>query len=423
MFDSLPSQATAVASGAGFPGPAATQHNHDQPFQAYLAGLKAEGRYRVFADLERSAADFPCARYRQAPEDAGRMVTVWCSNDYLGQGRHPAVIAAMQEAATAGGVGAGGTRNISGTSAWHVRLEASLADWHGTEAALLFNSGYVANSATLSTLGKLLPGLVILSDAKNHASMIDGIRQSGAERVIVGHNDPEDLARKLALVAPERPKLVAFESLYSMDGDIAPLEAMLTVAERFGAMTYVDEVHAVGLYGPRGAGIADRDGLAHRITIIEGTLGKAVGCHGGYIAASRAIVDAIRSAAAGFIFTTSMAPPVAAAACTSLAVLKQAADLRIRHQDRAATLKAALTAAGLPVLPTDTHIVPVMIGDPVRCKAITDALLERFDIYVQPINYPTVARGTERLRLTPTPYHTDAMIAHLVKALSELVLK
>ncbi len=393
-------------------------HRHDAPFERYLAQLRSEGRYRVFADLERDAAAFPRARWRRTPEDTGVEVTVWCSNDYLGQGRHPDVIAAMQAVAGAGGVGAGGTRNISGTSTWHVRLEQTLAAWHAKPAALLFNSGYIANSASLAALGRLLPGLVILSDEKNHASMIDGIRQSGAAKVIFRHNDPADLAAHLAQIEPGRPLLVAFESLYSMDGDIAPLAAMLDVADQYGAMTYLDEVHAVGLYGPRGAGIAERDGLGNRVTIIEGTLGKAVGCHGGYIAGSRAIVDAIRSAAGGFIFTTSVAPPVAAAAVRSIELLMAGQDLRRAHAGQVATLKAALTAAGLPVMASESHIVPLMVGDAARCKAISDRLLTDHQIYVQPINYPTVPRGTERLRLTPTPFHSDALIGDLVRALT-----
>ena len=392
--------------------------NYQARFAQALDALRTEGRYRVFADIKRQCGAFPGAAH--IAEDGARKITVWCSNDYLGMGQSAVVRAAMHQAIDDVGAGSGGTRNISGTTHYHVELEAELADLHAKEAALLFTSAYVANDATLATLTKLLPGLVMFSDELNHASMIEGMRHGGGPKRIFRHNDVADLERLLKEYPRETPKLIVFESVYSMDGHISPVEKMCDLAKTYGALTYIDEVHSVGLYGPRGGGIAERDGQMHRIDIVNGTLAKGFGVMGGYIAASKDCCDAIRSYAAGFIFTTSLAPAVVAGALASVRHLKGSQLERARHQERARTLKARLTAAGLPVMDNPSHIVPVFVGDPVRCKAVTDTLLERFGIYVQPINYPTVPRGTERLRLTPSPQHTDADMDHLCASLAEL---
>jgi 5-aminolevulinate synthase len=387
-------------------------------FRRHLDSLHAEGRYRVFADLKRRRGAYPTAEH--FTKSGQHEVTVWCSNDYLGMSQNPKVVAAMHEAIDAVGAGSGGTRNISGTTHYHVELEAELADLHGKEAALLFTSAYVANDATLSTLQRLIPGLILFSDQKNHASMINGILRGGGEKHVFRHNDLDDLEAKLKSVPADAPKLIAFESVYSMDGHIAPIEAICDLAEKYGALTYLDEVHAVGLYGPRGGGISERDNVAHRIDIINGTLAKGFGVMGGYIAANQDIIDALRSFAPGFIFTTSLAPVIAAGALASIRHLKVSELERARLRERVRALKGKLADARLPVMDNPSHIVPVMVGDPVHCKAVTDMLLERYAIYVQPINYPTVARGTERMRLTPSPVHTDAQMDALLEALQEL---
>ncbi|MBY0294451.1 MAG: 5-aminolevulinate synthase [Methylobacterium sp.] len=392
--------------------------DYDALFRSALDRLHGERRYRVFADIERVAGRFPAARWRR-PDGETRDITVWCSNDYLGMGQHPEVVAALTETAQRCGVGAGGTRNIAGNTSPLVDLEHELADLHGKEAALVFTSGYVSNQTGIATIAKLIPNCLILSDAFNHNSMIEGVRQSGCEKKVFRHNDLAHL-EELLREARDRPKLIVFESVYSMDGDVAPIGAICDLAGRYGAMTYLDEVHAVGLYGPRGAGIAERDGVMHRVDVIEGTLAKGFGVVGGYITGTAALCDAVRSHAPGFIFTTALPPAIAAAATASIRYLKRSAAEREAHQRQAARTKVVLAEAGLPVLETDTHIVPVMVGDAELCKAAADRLLERHGIYIQPINYPTVPRGTERLRITPSPFHGEAHIARLADALVEV---
>jgi 5-aminolevulinate synthase len=392
--------------------------NYDDYFADALSRLRDENRYRIFAEIERIAGQFPRALWH-AP-GGPREIVIWCSNDYLGMGQHPKVIGAMVEAATRMGIGAGGTRNIAGTNHPLVMLERELADLHDKAAALVFTSGYVSNQTGISTIAKLIPDCLILSDALNHNSMIEGIRQSGLEKNIWRHNDMAHLEQLLAAAEPNRPKLIVFESLYSMDGDVAPIKVICELAERYGAMTYCDEVHAVGMYGPRGAGVAARDGAMHRIDVIEGTLAKAFGCLGGYIAGSSKLVDAVRSYAHGFIFTTALPPAICAAATAAIQHLKTSRWERDRHQQRAGRVKAVLTAAGLPVIANDTHIVPVVVRNPQKCKAASDVLLTEHGIYIQPINYPTVPRGTERLRITPTPFHEDVMVDDLADALVDV---
>lgn len=393
--------------------------DYNAALDSALQRLHDEGRYRTFIDIERRQGQFPRALWRR-PDGQEQEITVWCGNDYLGMGQHPVVLAAMHEALDATGAGSGGTRNISGTTIHHKRLEAELADLHGKEAALVFSSAYTANDATLSTLPKLFPGLIIYSDALNHASMIEGVRRNGGAKRVFRHNDVAHLRALLEADDPAAPKLIAFESLYSMDGDFGPIAPICDLAEEFGALTYLDEVHAVGLYGPRGGGVSEQDGLAHRIDLINGTLAKAYGVFGGYVAASAKMVDAVRSYAPGFIFTTSLPPAVAAGAAASVAHLKQDQALRDAHQTKARILKMRLRGLGLPIVDHGSHIVPVHVGDPVHCKMLSDMLLERFGIYAQPINFPTVPRGTERLRFTPSPVHSAQDLDHLVKALDQL---
>ena len=395
--------------------------DYDRALDASLRCLHDEGRYRTFIDIERQQGHFPHALWTR-PDGTQKEITVWCGNDYLGMGQHPEVLGAMHQALDATGAGSGGTRNISGTTVWHKRLEAELADLHGKEAALVFTSAYIANDATLSTLRSIFPGLIIYSDALNHASMIEGVRRGGGEKRIFRHNDLAHLRELLAKDDPAAPKLIAFESIYSMDGDFGPIREICDLADEFGALTYLDEVHAVGMYGPRGAGVAERDGVMGRVDIINATLAKAVGVFGGYIAASARMVDAIRSYAPGFIFTTSLPPAVAAGAAASLRFLKGEGGVRLRerHQTQAKILKARLKAMGLPIIDHCSHIVPVHVGDPVHCKMLSDMLLENHGIYVQPINYPTVPRGTERLRFTPSPVHGPGEIDRLVRAMDSL---
>ncbi|GLQ22383.1 5-aminolevulinate synthase [Algimonas ampicilliniresistens] len=390
--------------------------NYRGQFQTAVDQVRSEGRYRVFQDIRRKRGAFPKAIW-YPNEQTQRDIVVWCSNDYLGQGQNPCVMEAVKSAVDATGTGSGGTRNISGTTHYHVQLERELASLHQKDRSLIFTSGYVANEATLSVMSRILPGLIIFSDALNHASMIAGIRGARCEKQIFRHNDVAHLRELLAAADPSAPKLIAFESVYSMDADIAPIEAICDLAEEFGAMTYCDEVHAVGMYGPEGSGLCGQLGLMDRIDIIQGTLAKAYGMIGGYIAADSIIVDAVRSLASGFIFTTSIPPSTAAGALRSVRYLKQSGDVRTRHQDRAAALKARFRAADLPFIDGPTHIVPLLIGDPVRCKAISDYLIEVHGLYVQPINYPTVPKGTERLRFTPSPFHTEAMMDELLQAL------
>ncbi len=392
--------------------------NYDDFFANALDQLRGERRYRVFADLERIAGRFPHALWH-SPQGA-REVVIWCSNDYLGMAQHPKVIGAMVETATRMGAGAGGTRNIAGTNHPLVDLERELADLHGKATALVFTSGYVSNQTGIATIARLLPNCLILSDSRNHNSMIEGVRQSGCEKQIWRHNDVRHLEELLKAADPARPKLIVFESLYSMDGDIAPIQAICDLAERYGAMTYCDEVHAVGMYGPRGGGICDRENAMHRIDVLEGTLAKAFGCLGGYIAGSVPMIDAVRSYAPGFIFTTALPPAICAAATAAIKHLKTSRWERERHQERAGRVKEILNAAGLPVMSTSTHIVPVFVGDPDKCKQASDLLLEEFGIYIQPINYPTVPRGAERLRITPSPYHDDVLINALAEALVDV---
>ncbi len=420
-----------MAAGTNKPGrdapvPAGSPGHNDPPYRRMydkavsdaLAAVHAEGRYRVFADIKRNQGDFPNARYFK--DGDVREITVWCSNDYLSMGQHPVVAEAMHKAIEDVGAGSGGTRNISGTTHYHVELEAELADLHHKEAALLFTSGFISNDATLSTLAKILPGCVMISDEMNHASMIDGIRRGGGPKRIFRHNDMDDLEGILASLPFDTPKIIAFESVYSMDGDFAPIAQICDLAEKYNALTYMDEVHGVGLYGPNGGGVGERDNVMDRVDIIEGTLAKAFGVMGGYVAASSEMIDVIRSYASGFIFTTSLSPVLVAGILASVRHLKSSSAERDALHERAGALKAALVAADLPVMPSPSHIVPILVGDPLLCKEVTDKLLDEFNIYVQPINYPTVPKGTERLRLTPGPFHSDEKIAELVSALEAI---
>ena len=392
---------------------------YDNAIDAALTRLHAEGRYRTFIDIERRQGQFPKAVW-QKPDGTSREITVWCGNDYLGMGQHPEVLASMHDAIDRSGAGTGGTRNISGTTLYHRALEAELADLHGKEAALVFTSAYIANDATLSTLRTIFPGLIIYSDALNHASMIEGVRRGGGEKRIFRHNDVAHLRALLLADSPAAPKLIAFESIYSMDGDFGPIAAICDLADEFGALTYLDEVHAVGMYGARGAGVAERDGQMARLDIVNGTLAKAFGVFGGYIAASAKMVDAVRSYAPGFIFTSSLPPAVAAGAATSVKVLKTAQNLRDAHQAKAKILKLRFKGLGMPIIDHGSHIVPVHVGNPIHCKLLSDMLLDHYGIYAQPINFPTVPRGTERLRFTPSPLHGAADIDHLVRAMDDL---
>lgn len=392
--------------------------NYDSIFSSALNSIKEEGRYRVFMDIERKKGEFPSATWHS--EDGKKDITVWCSNDYLGMGQHPDVIKAMEDALHKVGAGSGGTRNIGGTHHYHVKLEAELADLHAKEAGLLFTSGYISNEASISTISKLLPGCIIYSDELNHASMIKGVLGGGCEKRIFRHNSVEHLEELLMASDPNAPKIILFESVYSMDGDFGHIEEFCDLADKYNAMTYMDEVHAVGMYGPRGGGVAEKRGLMDRVDIIEGTLGKAFGVMGGYITASKDIVDCVRSFAPGFIFTTSLSPVLTAGALASVRHLKNSSVERAIHQDRAAKVKKKMREANLPVMPSESHIVPVLVGDPVVCKKASDTLLKEHGIYVQPINYPTVPRGTERLRFAPNPLHTDEMIDHLIDALSKV---
>jgi len=393
--------------------------DYEKIFAEAIEAIKAEGRYRVFADISRERGNFPRAVRHDAGDNA-RSITVWCSNDYLGMGQHPKVLDAMHRALDETGAGAGGTRNIAGTNHYHVLLERELADLHGKQSALLFTSGYISNEATLSTVAKLLPGCIVFSDSLNHASMIQGIRNSGAQRHIFRHNDLEHLEELLMAADPSAPKIIAFESVYSMDGDIAPIEAICDLADKYGAMTYLDEVHAVGMYGPRGGGVSEQEGLADRLTIIEGTLGKAFGVMGGYITSSKSLVDVIRSHASGFIFTTALSPVLAAGALASIRHLKASSSEREAQQEKAALLKMRMKDAHLPVMDSVSHIVPLFVGNPVLCKEVSDVLLNEYGIYVQPINYPTVPRGTERLRFTPGPLHDEKAMDALLEALADV---
>lgn len=395
------------------------QMDYEKIFSDAIDAIREEGRYRVFADITRQRGNFPRAERHDAGDNA-KSITVWCSNDYLGMGQHPKVIEAMHAALDETGAGAGGTRNISGNNHYHVLLERELADLHNKEAALLFTSGYISNEATLSTVARLMPNCHIYSDELNHASMIQGIRHSGAKKFIFKHNDIAHLEELLKAADPSAPKIIAFESVYSMDGDIAPIEAICDLADKYGAMTYLDEVHAVGMYGEQGGGVAERDGVSDRITIIEGTLGKAFGVMGGYIASSKALVDVVRSYASGFIFTTALSPVLAAGVLASVRHLRSSSVERDQQKQRAEVLKARMLAANLPVMPSESHIVPLFIGDPVLCKQVSDLLLDEYGIYVQPINYPTVPKGTERLRFTPGPLHDDAAMDMLIQALSSV---